>query len=173
MVRGQATAGGCQLLQEPCSEQACVCLFGCNRDCSSVCHTPTLRGSRHHHHNHHPPPPYPSPCPCATRPPLGGGSSTGTLRARFNKYIAELRALVGPVEEGGRKMSLFAELQLKGFSLYYRWGKDGRAIERFNRSLMKTLEGGPSKVHGWSRCCSWYTEWLLVVDLQAGTCVWM
>ncbi len=48
-----------------------------------------------------------------------------TLRTRFNKYAVAGR-LLGPSQEEGEKMAMFAELQLRGFSLWYRWARGDR-----------------------------------------------
>ena len=49
------------------------------------------------------------------------GRHRETLRTRFNKYAVSGR-LLGPSQEEGDKMAIFRELQLRGFSLWYRCG---------------------------------------------------
>lgn len=66
-------------------------------------------------------------CLLGTTPtvPCAGGRSRETLRTRFNKYAASTRPLVGPTSEH-KKMWLFAQLQQRGFTMWYRCGPRAR-----------------------------------------------
>jgi hypothetical protein len=50
------------------------------------------------------------------------GNSEESLRTRFNKYAVAGR-LLGPSQEDNEKLSVFKELQKRGFSLWYRYGR--------------------------------------------------